>query len=165
MKPIAINVEKIKLRLEMMRGVKRTLIAKFPVDSLLWYVYDVLEHHHEENEEWGITIKQLRELKNDLVRICEDIQELEYIDENTKTTVTLVGDDGDDPQCGVITNVPETIGEWKSRLSKMQTLYHFDSEAVKLIQAHKEKLFDRTNIDKMSGQINSNNVISPNNEV
>lgn len=144
----------------MLRRAKRTLLTKLPVDSLLWYLYDALEYMHDEDPDWGVTVKQLRELKNDLVKVVEDLDEIQGLDDNTRTTMTLVGEDGDDPQCGISTNTPETIGEWKSRLSKLQTLHHFDPTAVKMIQEQKEKLFDRANIKEMSGQINPNIVNS-----
>ena len=94
------------------------------------------------------------------MQLFEELDDIQGLDDELKVTLQFEGEEGDDIKIAVVSNTPETIGEWKSRLSKMAMLNHFDPERVKMIREVREKLFDRANLKKMSGQINPNIVNS-----
>ncbi len=156
-----ISIDKIKFRLELLRGIKRTTLAFMPPNTMLWYIFEYLDLRYDyDTEESKVTIAKLRELHKELGDLFSELDDMQGLDEETKVHLEFSGEEGDDIKIAVVSNTPETIGEWKSRLSKMQKMNHFDPERVKAIQEVKEQLFDRANIEKMSGQINPNVVNS-----
>lgn len=156
-----ISIDKIKFRLELLRGVKRSVLAYMPPNTLLWYIFEYLDLRYDRDEEMArVTVAKLRELHKELGDLIDDFDETQGLDEETKVHLEFSGEEGDDIKIAVVSNTPETIGEWKSRLSKMAMLNHFDPKRVEMIREVREQLFDRANLEKMSGQINPNIVNS-----
>ena len=141
------------LRKKMMRGVSRDVYAKLPIDSLLWNVF------HAKSQEHSISFGQLKKLKEELNDLIDDLWEQQTVDDDDEFTLDINIYE-DDLEISVIVRHPETIGQWKSRLSKMQKDNHFDPVAVEMIKKLKESLFDLTQRDKVDLRVNPNNITS-----
>lgn len=158
---MSVNIDKIKFRLELLRGIKRSVLAFMPSNTMLWYIFEYLDLRYDRDEEAAqVTVAKLRELHKELGALIDDLDEIQGLDDELKVHLEFSGEEGNDLKIAVVSNTPETIGEWKSRLNRMATLNHFDPERVKMIKEVREQLFDRANLEKMSGQINPNIVNS-----
>ena len=149
------NLNRKNLQLKLMRGIKKDIYTHLPTDSMLWDLFEYKEFTM--CEDWdGISFGQLKRLAADLNDLVEDLHEEQTVSDDHRFKLDLGKDDEDKPTINVVSIQPETVGQWKSRLSKLQRDYSNDPEAREMIQAQKEKLFDRENLPEMMNNINPN---------
>lgn len=140
-----LNINKLRLRLSMIRQRRQIPVAKVPINSLLWYVFDSLENTDGYENEWeGIPVKKLQELQKELNKLMDDLSHNSQITPNTKLIGDMSGDDDrNDTEIPLAISEMESIGEWKTRILKLQNEYANDPESLKLIHEQKEKLYNR----------------------
>lgn len=156
---MSVNINKLGLRLQMMRGVKIDVYSSVPKDSLLWDLFECLEQKYDcDNCDWeGLSFKEIKELHNELYALISDLKENQHVSDEDKFLLQMDHDENDF-KLNVVKKQPESLGEWKSRLSKLETANHFDPEAVKMIKDLKHSLFDRNNLPQCANEVNPNNI-------
>ena len=81
---------------------------------------------------------------------------IKNIDE--KSITTTIQHDQDRNQFHIVITTPETITEWKSRLTQLLKLYQDNKKITKFIKEYKENLYNKKFIKKYMDKINFQNI-------
>jgi len=142
---------KNKLKRKLYRSITCTLLGTFNTQSPLYYLY-----HPNPKSKAEIPIKDLYQLDEDLTQFFKHLKNIKNIDE--KSITTTIQHDQDPNQFHIVITTPETITEWKSRLTQLLKLYQDNKKITKFIKEYKENLYNKKFIKKYMDKINFQNI-------